>query len=740
MSDRSIKYNKEADKLLIVESPSKCSKIEHFLGIEYSCIASKGHLREINGLKSINTKSDFLPTFSIISEKKKHIHDMQHIIKKFNKKNIFLATDDDREGEAIAWHICDIFNLPLDTKRITFHEITKSAIVNAVQNPTIINMSLVMAQQARQVLDVIVGYKVSPFLWKHIYNSKENSLSAGRCQSPALKLVYENHIEKQETKIKCEYKINGVFTNKNFNAILDTTFTKESEILEFLNESKIHKHTFVDVKETNHKNSAPKPFNTSVLLQSASNDLNMSPKETMSICQILYQSGYITYMRTDSRLYSNDFSVKLTKFIENKYDKKYLGNIDQLINTDNNNPHEAIRVTQLEVSNVNNDNPRVNTLYKLLWRNTIQSGMKDYTFIQHNIRISAPRGLYYKFVLENPVFYGWKILSVKGDITSEQSKITSELFYINSLKNNTIDYNNINAYYNIISSHKYYTEASLIKKLESLEIGRPSTYSTIVETIKDRGYVVRGNSPSSIINVNEFNLIEGNIISKSIDKEIGNDKNKLIIQPIGIIVIEFLNKYFNDLFCYEYTKNMEKQLDDIANNIISKWESICRSCYNDIKLISKNMKDVSKPSYEIQENYFFQYEKYGPVVKHILDDGNIEYFPGNKEIKIDIDKLKNKGYSLDELLEPSDKNLGKYNNEDVILKNGRYGYYIQWGDNKESIKDINKPVSSITIDTITEYLDNKTNSKIDNSIVRILSENTSIRRGKYGIYCFYKSA
>ena len=179
-----------AKKLVIVESPSKCAKIEHFLGIEYCCIASKGHLRELKGLKSIDTKTTFLPSFDIIDEKKNHIQQMKGFVDKFDSKNIFLATDDDREGEAIGWHICEIFNLPLTTPRIIFHEITKTAIINAIQNPTIIDMSLVQAQHARQVLDVIVGYKISPFLWKYLYNNKDNSLSAGRCQTPALRLIY----------------------------------------------------------------------------------------------------------------------------------------------------------------------------------------------------------------------------------------------------------------------------------------------------------------------------------------------------------------------------------------------------------------------------------------------------------------------------------------------------------------------------------------------------------------------
>ena len=239
--------------LIIVESPSKCGKIESYLGQNYKCIASKGHIRELDGLKNIDIKNNFTPTFTIIKEKAHHIKTMREIISQFKKENIILATDDDREGEGIAWHICEIFNLPIETtKRILFHEITQKAIKDAIKTPTTVNMDLVKAQHARQILDILVGFKVSPHLWKHIFSSKSNALSAGRCQTPALRLVYENEMERREKGLEKNYKTVGYFTDKNLEFVLGHNFTKESCLEKFLLESKTFNHM---LRVENDKNS-----------------------------------------------------------------------------------------------------------------------------------------------------------------------------------------------------------------------------------------------------------------------------------------------------------------------------------------------------------------------------------------------------------------------------------------------------------------------------------------------------
>ena len=297
--------------LLIVESPSKCAKIESF--ISCVCISSKGHLRELKEYPKGNPKGDsvgWIPKYEIIPEKKTHIESMRKVIKKYSEDRIYLATDDDREGEAIAWHICQIFGLNENkVKRIVFHEVTKVALERAIASPGLINMSLVRAQQARQVLDLMVGFRISPILWKYLYRSKDHSLSAGRCQTPALRLVYDN--EKEVREVSQTYKIMGFFFPKKVEFVLGKEIENTKEVIDFLEASKGFSYEFsVGVKKEQCEK-APKPYNTSALLQAASSSLRMSPKEVMSGCQQLYQEGHITYMRTESRLYCGEFLREL---------------------------------------------------------------------------------------------------------------------------------------------------------------------------------------------------------------------------------------------------------------------------------------------------------------------------------------------------------------------------------------------------------------------------------------------
>ena len=359
--------------LVIVESPSKCKKIESYLGKNYCCIASIGHIRSLNGLKSIDTKKTFEPTFEIIEEKQYHINEMKKVISRFKDSNIYIGTDDDREGEAIGWHICEIFGLSIDTtKRILFHEVTKPALQKAIDNPTYLNIKLIKAQHARQVLDVIVGYKISPYLWKYLYNDKDNALSAGRCQTPALRLVYENEQKINNSDIiSPTFKIYGNFLSNKLEFILKHEFKSVEETESFMKKSVNYKHILKIGEKKQSKRSPPKPFNTSNLLQVASSVLHMSPGETMKHSQTLYQNGYITYMRTDSREYSKQFLDYAEKYILSKYGSgSPMGNLQSIENKSTSNPHEAIRVTQLVLQNINMENTRTLSLYKLIWKNT----------------------------------------------------------------------------------------------------------------------------------------------------------------------------------------------------------------------------------------------------------------------------------------------------------------------------------------------------------------------------------
>jgi DNA topoisomerase-1 len=736
--------------LMIVESPSKCSKIEGYLGPLYKCIASKGHIREIDGLKSIDKKT-FEPTFTIINEKKSHVDFMKTCIQQFKPENVHLASDDDREGEAIAWHICDTFKLSIEnTPRIIFHEITKSAILESLNHKTRVNMNLVRAQHARQILDIIVGYKISPTLWKQVYHSKSNSLSAGRCQTPALRLVYDNEKEKEKSESEYLYKTTGTFLSQNITFELNHEFSKKEDVIKFLEDTTTHKHsiTFDAVKES--FRSAPTPFNTSKLLQFCNNKLGYSPKTTMQLCQNLYQNGHITYMRTDNMKYSDVFIKQLGQSIEKNYGKEYLGNFDKLENKDSNaNPHEAIRVTDIGKSELPGDStPREASLYRLIWRNTMESGMADAKYSVHRTKIRGPlllqkktdTALYYENILEIPVFLGWqKVVEDKGSKDK-----TETLLFFQSLSEKTksdVPYQNINSIVVVRKKHKHYTESTLIKRLEDLGIGRPSTFATIVDTVQERGYVKCGDVPGIKMSCDEFILRKGeNLETKTSEKTFGQEKNKLVIEPLGILCIELLMEQFDTFFDYGYTRSLEEELDKIVNQTDS-WNKVCKTCFNAIDEVLKKIEKKEKIKYQIDDKHEVVFLDNGPVIRSKNSEtGKYDYTPIKKDV--DFDDIKTGKCELFDLLAIPSENLGKFKDQDVILKTGKYGAYVLIGDKTHSVKDIGIALDKISISDVVFFLklDEEQGRKPNTSnTLRILTKNLSIRKGQYGPYIFYKT-
>jgi len=753
--------------LIIVESPSKCKKIEEYLGEDYSCIASKGHLRNIMGLKSINIKGNFEIEFSIIKEKESHIQFMKKHIEKYEHSHIYLATDDDREGEAISWHICEIFKLPLETtKRIIFNEITKSAILHSIQNPKVLNMNLVNAQHARQVLDMIVGYKISPFLWKHLYSDKNNSLSAGRCQTPALRLIYDNQKEMDcSPNLEIKYKTTASFFSNNTIFTLNHEFESEPEVLDFLEKSKPSqgfKYTLHVSDSVDGKSSPPKPFNTSGLLQKASSLIHCSPKQTMQYCQQLYQDGHITYMRSENTKFSKEFLEKIKQYIEKNHSSKYVGNLEGLENKDNQNPHEAIRPTHIENKYIKYEDTRISSLYQLIWKTTMESCMADYTYKAVHLTIPAPDDLEYRNTLEIPVFLGYKKMSNKEyTMTSSQNQESGNLFFYQSINKtnnkNGFHYNEIQSKIKVNFKHNHYTEASLIHKLETLGIGRPSTFSSIVETIQERGYVKRCDSEGKTISCKEFNLQSDVLYYTLEDKVFGREKNKLMIQNIGVLTLEFLIKYFSDIFDYEYTRTMESTLDVLAqpSNTLF-WHNICRECYNQIKILSKPISKLEKQVFKINDEYDVVYLSGKHVLRKTLEDGAFEFKSIKPDVKLDLEKLKNGEYTIDDLLQLKNDCLGKHGDYNVYVKTGKYGNYIQWGDNKTSIKNITKDLNTLTLDDVMGHIYSiqggcEEKEELDPSIrkpappsttstiLRTIDDYVSIRKGKFGPYIFYKT-
>jgi DNA topoisomerase-1 len=712
-------------QLCIIESPSKCKKIQQFLGSSFKCIATGGHFRILKNIKSIKTKSNFEPLYEFDTDKIQYINKLKPTIELYHPSNVYLATDDDREGEAIAWHICQAFHLPMDTKRIIFHEITAGAIERAIREPTTVNMSIVFSQQCRQIFDMLVGFKISPFLWKHLNGGDTKTMSAGRCQTPALRLVYDN--SRVEKVLDSKYNTFATFFDYKFK--LNSSYATEGEALEFMEKSVLFDDYRMNiVKEKDAIYSPPRPFNTSLLLQTAANAFHFSSKHIMKLCQELYQKGFITYMRTENTQYSDEFIRDVHSYIEKKYGEKYVvkgttknettekGAIMRE-GTTTRNPHEAIRITDLNITSIMNNTgldaniaPDLNKMYNLIRKNTIESCMTSAIYDVSNIEITAPDDKKYIHTIEIPKHPGWKRYSVDENETTDMRETTATLFYFQCLSPKTpIKPSKIESIVSLCGSHHYYTEASLIKKLEELGIGRPSTFSNIVEIIQDRKYVKKCDLKGGKIKCTEFeiNFIDGNkITKKKVEKEEGDKKDKLVITPNGISTVEFLETYFSQLFSYNYTAKMEGLLDNSFNDadtieeLEKMREKICKECYQEIQGLAKSIK---------------------------IERINIV--------------------------------LGEYLGETITIKKGKFGLYIEWGSKTESIKSIEKPLEDISLNDIIEFLElkmeegnnertidgNKPRSRpkmpiqTNPNILRYINKDLSIRKNKEGNpYIFYK--
>ena len=741
-------------KLVIVESPAKCKKIESYLGIGYKCIASYGHIREfLNGLKSIDIGNTFKPKYKLMTTKKKYINQLRVNIKKASE--VILATDDDREGEAIAWHICMSFDLPPQyTKRIIFHEITKPAIKKALINPTYLDMNKIYSQQSRQILDLLVGFKVSPILWKNI--SGKRGLSAGRCQSSALRLVYDNYKEIKERKGKKRYQTIALFRGLNKSTSLpfelNNKFKKKEMVESFLEESVFFDHKLENISEKKVMKSAPFPLTTSKLQQKASNDLGFSPKQTMSCAQRLYENGYITYMRTDSVKYSGEFVKSTKNYIHDTYGEKYISKgIFKLVNTNKKEKskdklaqeaHEAIRPTSINRTSIPIGGKISNKelrLYLLIYKNALASCMSKAIYDKLVLVLCAPLDYKYKYSMERVVFDGWKV--VYG--TENNDDIYNRLKQTDI--NTVLSYEKINSDMTITDLKQHYNESRLIQLLEKKGIGRPSTFSSIISKIQDRGYVNKENIEGIKMKCENYELIGDEIETKTEEKEFGSEKNKLVLQTTGLLVIEFLIKHFNKLFEYNYTKNMEDLLDKIASGDM-EWSELCRDCNNTIDGSIKKIKKTDKPVIKIDEYHTYTIGRYGPIIKYKDEKGDVSFKQINKNLKIDLEKLKKGEYTLKQLMYSDNsetpinqnRNLGEYKGNDVVLKNGKYGMYVTIDGKNTSLKYINKDMDEITLDDVVEYINKK--SSASSNIIKKLNDDISIRKGKYGPYVFYKTS
>lgn len=739
--------------LVIVESPAKTGSFEKILGPGYKCIASFGHIRELKGLKSINKEQNYKPVFTNSLSKIKQIKKLQDAVK--SASSVLLATDDDREGEAIAWHLCKVLKLDESTTpRLIFHEITPEAIRHAVQNPSTINMDKVRAQQARQVLDILVGYQISPLLWRQF--GGQLSLSAGRCQTPALRLVYENQSEIDNSPGKIVYTTSGIFTVKALTFTLDKQYESEEHMSKFLEttvESE-HKHMLVIEKQGTATKAPPKPFTTSTMQQASNSELHISPKEAMSICQKLYEDGLITYMRTDSKTYSREFINKAKDFITDKYGREEINpQIDSLSQRssetkktsnkklakkqkDNKTQeaHEAIRPTNISRDKIDSSkfSPKERKMYHMIWRNSVESCMKPCLVQTVSASISAPDNGFYRLSQEEIVEPGWKLVT-------GYDKENYNYRYLVSLKDVcpiNVKYSKINCKLGIKDTKQHYTEAKLVQLLEEKGIGRPSTFSSLIDKIQERGYVKREDVDGRLHKGIEFELKGDVLIETEVEKKFGGERNKLVLQPIGKMAWEFLQTVCLPLFEYDYTRDMEEKLDIVASGD-KIWYELCTECDNEIMLYTQAVdtaNSLPEKDIAIDDNHSYTITKYGPAIVSI-ENGKKVYKSARKDI--DLDKLRAGKLQLDDIIDDEKQNgkeLGVFEGKPVYLKTGKFGMYIQCGDKNMSVKKLGNKAAHITLEKVIPILE----ASKEPTRFRKLNDEYSVRIGKTP-YIFFKT-
>ncbi len=704
--------------LLIVESPAKAKTIEKYLGKDFTVKSSFGHVRDLEkGESAVEVENNFRPRYVVTPDKKKVVKELKEWVGKVDE--VWLATDEDREGEAISWHLCEVLGLDArSTKRIVFREITKPAIQAAIQNPRTLDINLVNAQQARRVLDRLVGYDLSGILWKKI----KGGLSAGRVQSVAVKLIVEREREINEFKPAPYFKVEAVFDVPNgqgktvaLEAESPVRYDKEADARVFL--EKCNGATFrindIDVKPV--KRSPAAPFTTSTLQQEASRKLGFSVNRTMSVAQRLYEEGHITYMRTDSTNLSETAIAAIAQVVENQYGANY-AHARRFKNKVANaqEAHEAIRPTYPEKQNVsgNRDEQR---LYELIWKRTIASQMADAVLEKTTVNIgisTVPDGLL-QAVGEVLKFDGFLKVYLEGkDEEEEETKGMLPPLKVSQL----LDLNHMTATQRFTKPPARYSEAALVKKLEELGIGRPSTYAPTITKIMEegRGYVVKESREGTPREYTVLTLHKGAIRSEVRVENTGAVKNVLFPTDMGITVIEFLDEHFKEVMNYKFTAGIEEQFDDIARTG-RDWTAMMREFYMPFhEVVEKTAENAERPSRErilgkdpaSGRTLLTRMSRRGPVIQI----GTPEEL--GKDEKPRYANLK-PGQSLDTItyeealkLFQLPLSLGEYNGEELVVGSGRYGPYVKFGEKFISIPRGEDPLS-VTHERAVEIIEAK---------------------------------
>jgi DNA topoisomerase-1 len=696
-----------AKNLVIVESPAKAKTIEKFLGSDFQVESSYGHIADLPSKEiGVDVENDFRPKYEVSPEKKALVSKLRTLAK--SAEMVWLASDEDREGEAISWHLAEELKLdPKKTKRIVFHEITKSAIQKAIENPRGIDYNLVNAQQARRVLDRLVGYELSPVLWKKV----KGGLSAGRVQSVSVRLIVEREREIQDFKALASYSVSAEFSTeagKIVKAKLSKNFSTKKEAEDFLqkNIGSTYKLSELETKPT--KKTPAAPFTTSTLQQEAARKLYLPVGITMQIAQRLYEAGHITYMRTDSVNLSQEAMVAAQAEITRSYGKEF----SKPRNFTNKSKgaqeaHEAIRPTDMSKHTLNIDRDQAR-LYDLIWKRTLASQMSDAELERTNVKIEANyHSEHFSATGEVIKFEGFLKVYLEGsdDDEEEQEGILPAMKVNEKLINNSIT-----ATERFSRPGARYTEASLVKKLEELGIGRPSTYAPTISTIINRNYVEKGNFEGQERKYNQITLKGSDIKSVVLSENSGSDKGKLVPTDIGIIVNDFLVKNFATILDYNFTAKVEQDFDEIAIGN-EDWTKMMRDFYNHFH---PNVLDVEENAdRESGERILgndpktgkpvsVRLGKFGPMAQiGDIDDENKQFASLGTEQNIGTITLED---ALNLFLLP--KNLGIYKGEELEVNNGRFGPYVRFGKIFISLPKGEDPLD-VSLERAQELIDEK---------------------------------
>ncbi len=737
-----ILYTPMLKNLVIVESPAKAKTIEKFLGNDFTVKSSFGHIRDLSKKKlGIDLEKNYKPEYVVSSDKGKVVDELKKLAKQAD--TVWLASDEDREGEAIAWHLSEVLKLDASkTKRIVFHEITKPAIETAIKNPRSINQHLVNAQQARRVLDRLVGFEVSPILWKKV----KPSLSAGRVQSVAVRLIVEREREIMAFVSDSFYRVSGIFQAElPLKAELNSRLTNKDEALKLLEECKNSEFTVSDVSKKPAKKSPAPPFTTSTLQQEASRKLNFSVSQTMTIAQRLYEAGHITYMRTDSLNLSATAIDTAKNVIVKEYGERYHhARTYKTKSKGAQEAHEAIRPTYLDKQKISG-NSAEQRLYELIWKRTVASQMSDASLEKTTATIDISKSKS-KFIASGEVLLFDGFLRVYFESTDDENEETAKDLLPPLKAGDKLTPLEITATQRFTQRPPRFTEASLVKKLEELGIGRPSTYAPTITTILNRGYIIKDDREGIDRQYQVIVLKKGAITQNQKVEIHGADKAKLFPSDIGMVVNDFLVEHFPKIVNFNFTALVEKEFDDIAEGNKDWTEMIDRFYKPFHKDVEKTLKesDYTKGERELGidpksgKKVSVRIGRFGPIAQI----GESEEKDGEKPQYASL--LKGQlieSITLGEALElfKLPRTLGKYEEKDVVIGVGRFGPYVRHNSKFVSLKKTDDPIT-ITLERSIELIE-EGRQKDRDKFIKVFDQDPELQvlNGRWGPFIKHKA-